>query len=151
MVGNNTFFMIFAVFDMLLVINTNCSCLLPPLQQLFPGQPGLPSSPQVFFVHLFWKRTFGEKWHRLFIQAGRPSCHPTNSVKALKETQSTGPNQWPGLILSSFSTRLLTQGALLPLCWLSDASTYHNFFHAIKVSTGKLLHIFFRECRAVFG
>ena len=36
-------------------------------------------------------------------QTGCPSCHATNSVslKAPKKTQSTGPNQWPGLILSS--------------------------------------------------
>jgi len=28
------------------------------------------------------------------------SCHPTNRVKALKETQSTDSSQWPGFILS---------------------------------------------------
>ena len=49
--------------------------------------------------------------------------HPTSSVKALKETQSTGPNQWPGLILSSSTTVLLTAGALLSLCPLSYGCT----------------------------
>jgi len=43
-----------------------------------------------FFFQAFWKRTFGDKWHR-FLRAGCPSCHPTNSV-ILKETQSTDPN-----------------------------------------------------------
>jgi len=55
--------------------------------------------------------------------AGCPSFHPTISVKALKRTQSTNPSQWPGLIISSFTTGLLMEGALLPLCPLCDAST----------------------------
>jgi len=28
-----------------------------------------------------------------------------------------------GVILSSFTTRLLVQGALLPICWLSNSSS----------------------------
>jgi len=40
------------------------------------------------------------------------SCHSTISVKALKRTQSTDPNQWPGLILSSSTTRLLMERTL---------------------------------------
>ena len=42
-----------------------------------------------------------EKWCRIYI-----------SVKALKETQSTDPSQWPGVILSSFTTGLLRYGML---------------------------------------
>jgi len=57
------------------------------------------------------------------LQAGCPSRHPTISVKAVKGTQSSNPNQWPGLILSSSTTELLMEGALLPLCRVSDAST----------------------------
>jgi len=34
-----------------------------------------------------------EKRGRGFLWARCPSCHPTNSVKALKETQSTDHNQ----------------------------------------------------------
>jgi len=56
---------------------------------------------------------------------GRPSCHPTNNVKTLKEEQSTDPNQWPGFILSLSNARLLSEGALLPLHWLSHASGWH--------------------------
>jgi len=55
-----------------------------------------------------------------------PSRHPTNSVKAPKETQSTDTNQWPGLILSSSATRLLTERVFLPSCRLSDDSTRHK-------------------------
>jgi len=50
-----------------------------------------------------------------FLWVGYPSCHPTNSVKTLKGTQSTDPNHWPGLILSSSTTRLLTEATLIPL------------------------------------
>ena len=46
------------------------------------------------------------------LQTGCPSCHPTSSVKALKETQSTDPNQWPGLVLSSSTTEFLKEGEL---------------------------------------
>jgi len=48
------------------------------------------------------------------------------SVKALKGTRSTNHNQWPGLILSLSTTELLMEGALLPLSWLSDASTRNH-------------------------
>jgi len=41
-----------------------------------------------------------------------------SETKALMETQSTDPNQWPDLILSSSITGLLMQGALFPLHWL---------------------------------
>jgi len=54
----------------------------------FPGQP-LPLDSLTVFVR--------DVWH--IFCAGCPSRHPTNSVKALKETQSSDPNQWPGLIL----------------------------------------------------
>ena len=40
-----------------------------------------------FFNHLFSMRILGDKWHG-FLWAGRPSCHPTNSVKALNPTSS---------------------------------------------------------------
>jgi len=35
-----------------------------------------------------------------FLRVECPSCYPTTSAKALKEIQSTNPNEWPGLILS---------------------------------------------------
>jgi len=47
-----------------------------------------------------------------------------NSVKAVKGTRSTDASQWPDHILSSSTTGLLTKGALLPLCRISDASTH---------------------------
>jgi len=45
----------------------------------------------IFFLHLFQKKTSGDKWHS-FLQARCPSCHPTNSVKALEETQNNAPS-----------------------------------------------------------
>jgi len=39
------------------------------------------------------------KW--IFLLGGYPSCHPAISVKALQGRQSTDPNQWFGLVLSS--------------------------------------------------
>jgi len=37
--------------------------------------------------------------------------HSTNSVEALKKTQSIDPKQWPGLIFSSSTTRRLMEEA----------------------------------------
>jgi len=54
-----------------------------------------------------------------------PSCHQTISVKALKGTQGTDPNQWPCLILSSSTTGLLMEGALFTVCLISNASNYN--------------------------
>jgi len=51
-----------------------------------------------------------------------PSCHPTIIVKALYGTQRTNPDQWPGLIRSSSTTKLLKKGPFLHLNWLPEAS-----------------------------
>jgi len=48
---------------------------------------------------------------QVFQWAGCPSCHPTNSFRALQETDH---NQWPDLILSLSITRLLKEEALVP-------------------------------------
>ena len=54
-----------------------------------------------------------------FLQAECPSCYPTNSVKALKETPTTALSQWPCLVLSSS-----TSGPLMVyLCQQSDAKS----------------------------
>ena len=96
--------------------------LLLPRNAIFPDEPGPASSnlgpPLVKSVpeQNLWISRTGVLWARC------PSCHPTVSVKALQGTQNTNPNQWPGLILSSSTTRFLT--ALLPLRWLSDVSFY---------------------------
>ena len=47
---------------------------------------------------------------------------PSNSVKALAETQSTVPLRCHGLMLSSFITGLLKEVVLLLLHWLFDTS-----------------------------
>ena len=48
-----------------------------------------------------------------FLQTACPSCQPTISVKALKEIQSTDPNQWPGLVLSVSTNRLLIEAPFM--------------------------------------
>jgi len=57
-----------------------------------PGRE--PRSVAASLLHLLQKRTFEYEWRRMRLH------NPTNSVKALKETLSTDPCQWPGLILS---------------------------------------------------
>jgi len=74
-------------------------------------------SLSVYFLHLFQKRSFGISFSRTRC----PSCHLTNSVESLKETQSTGHNQWPGTILSASTTVLLG-----PFIRHFDASTEDN-------------------------
>jgi len=61
-----------------------------------------------------------------FQWAGGSFYYPANSVKALKETHSTGPNQrksHTGFIPSSSITGLIREWPLLRLCQLSDANT----------------------------
>jgi len=59
-------------------------------------------------------------------------CNPTTSVKALKGTQSTNPNQWPGLILSSSTTGLPDGRGAVPLHQLSNASTFPSLITLMK-------------------
>jgi len=68
----------------------------------FPREPGFASFPQSSSSN-----SSGTDPLVSCSQAGCPSYHPTNSVKALKETQSTDHNQRPGLILSTFTTGLI--------------------------------------------
>jgi len=59
---------------------------------------------------------------RGFVWAGYPSILSHNH-QFKKGTQSTNPNQWPDLIISSSTTGLLMEEALHPLCRFYDAST----------------------------
>jgi len=84
----------------------------------FPGEPELASS-LVLLPPLVLEENLWVKWWRFYSQMPFLSYgHPTNSVKALKETQSTDANQWPGIILFSSTTRLPMEGVLFPLCRL---------------------------------
>ena len=51
-----------------------------------------------------------------------PLTQPTVSKHWMKHQQWPS-SQWPALILSSLTTRLLTEGTLLPLQWLSNVRT----------------------------
>jgi len=59
----------------------------------------------------------------IFLRAGCPSFQPTIGVKTVKATQTTLPNQWPGLILSTSATELLAEWTLLCLYQLLEASS----------------------------
>jgi len=103
-----------------------------------------------FFLHLFWKRTFGDKWHG-FSRARHRSCHPSNDVKALKGTRITDSKQGKlpiglsDLFLSWSTTAVTPEGrgvtSLLPGVRYSDASMkkintiryrhHHNRFTAL--------------------
>jgi len=74
---------------------------------------GFPSGPP-----LFWKRTSANQWKGFIM--GRTSFLIPNQTP--KGKHSTNPNQWPRIILPLSTTRLLTEGALLHLCQLSDAN-----------------------------
>jgi len=79
--------------------------------------------PQV--NHVSQKRTSEDRWNGGSLQVGCPSkcqCQTTEG------TQSTSSNHWPGLILSSSTTALLTEGALLPLHQVSmpPPCSHHN-------------------------
>jgi len=58
----------------------------------------------------------------MFFLSANQDCQSTK-----RNIESTDSNQWPGLILSSSTTGLLTEGALLPFCQLSIASTNTNY------------------------
>jgi len=69
-----------------------------------------------------------------FLQAGCPSCRPTNSVKAqkaktLNKTQSTNYNhgKWHTDLNLSWSTARVLREWTFPLRWLPDASTIRTF------------------------
>jgi len=47
---------------------------------------------------------------------------PNHQYQSTEGNKSTSRKQWLGLILSSSTTRLLTEWPLLPSCWLSDTS-----------------------------
>ena len=118
---------------------TTTTTLLPSLMVVFfpcgPWMSPFPSPcPPVLEKNL---------WESMFLRARCPSYHPTISVKSSKETQTTDPNQWPGLILSSSATRHLTDGAPLPLCQLFNASTTIRLAVIIitKTLTVRPLHI----------
>jgi len=59
-----------------------------------------------------------------FIQAECSSCHPTNSIKALKETQSTDPKPvaWPHHLL--LNTKLLKDVAPFTLALQCQYQNY---------------------------
>jgi len=63
-----------------------------------------------------------------FLQARCPTYHPTNSIKALRETQSSDADHWPNHIHSTFTTGRHIRSALL-LCGVTT--------HLMSISQSK--------------
>jgi len=83
---------------------------LPPLLMLQPcsRQTSVTWSPSVFFLCLFWMRTFGGKWQRCL--TGRmPFLSPNKQCRST-EANSRVLKQLEKNILSSCTTRLLCCG-----------------------------------------
>ena len=59
-----------------------------------------------------------------FLWAGCPSCHPAIGVKALKGTQSSNRNLWPGFILCSWIHNQTPVGRGIALLWLTTPVLY---------------------------
>jgi len=81
-----------------------------------------------FLLHLFHNRTFLDKWHQVYVD--RMPIQPLNqqcqSQSMKEETQSTDINHErspTGFIVSSSTTRFLSEEALLPVCHVCDGST----------------------------
>ena len=83
---------------------------------IVPRSPSGPAPSPVPEKNLHWLM------EESFLWSGCPLCHPTISVKALMAMKSANNSHWPGLILSSSTSGLFVEGALLLLCWLSDVS-----------------------------
>jgi len=84
-----------------------------------------------FFIHQFWKRTFGIKWRRLFLQAGCPFRYPTNSVKALKETSHKVLTPTNGLTSSfphlQLDSSLKNNVPFMPALWCQYLTEWYKF------------------------
>jgi len=109
----------------------------------FQSEPGLLASPLgSLSSHHLEETSYGISG----TVARSPSCHPANSVKELKETQSIEPNHWPGLNLSSSTPESWWNVCCSPYWyWLSDASTSISARVVIKfiISTGLCFPAFF--------
>ena len=79
----------------------------------------------IFFLHLFHKRNFGDKWHR-FLTGQMPflshnqQCQSIEQNKVLADPNHRKP--FTGFILWS-TAGLEREGSLLLLCWLCELVT----------------------------
>ena len=95
---------------------------------VLPADNTMPAFPSWAFT----------RWHQ---HNNRGSRHPLAAYNSFIDpnstwgTQSTNPDQWPGLILSPVTIGLLTEEALLCICRLSDASaTWINIWVCLLIS-----------------
>jgi len=92
----------------------------------FPAETGLVSPPLVVSLHLFWKRTFSDKW---FFTCPRPFQLPNLQSKSTEKNQSTDSCHWPGLIHHQ-----TPQGRDIdPSCRLYNGSTHSTIIWNLKI------------------
>jgi len=92
-------------------------------------------SPLILFLHLFRKITFETLSSTGFLWVLLHDTQPTEFCKALKITQGVDSDQWPGFILSTSATGLVTIEPLLPLRQLTDTSTSACYSTATTLTT----------------
>jgi len=77
----------------------------------FLGETYVRHSPHLSLSITFTQRTFGGQLAHLYEKDALPLINQRR--QNTEGMQNADPNQWSGLILSSSTTRLLTQGLLL--------------------------------------
>jgi len=77
----------------MIIIDISTSTITSDFDGLFPGEPRLAGPPSISVSVCSRRHHLGTSEMGFFYKLGCPSCHPTNSVKALKETQSNDLNQ----------------------------------------------------------
>jgi len=83
--------------------------IYPPLfQQPLSRWTGLANL--VFFLHLFWQRICGKKWHRLFYRPDVVPATQPSAPKHWREQKALTPTSGLDYILSSSTTRLQVEG-----------------------------------------
>jgi len=86
----------------------------------FPGEPSLAGCTRVFYLHLLQKWVFGEQQHSYFYGLDTLSvAQPTVS----KRWRENSKHRTPTSGLTSSTTRLQSEGELVPLCRPSVTST----------------------------
>jgi len=93
-----------------------------PISVLTANFHGLAGPPSVLFLHLFQQITIRFFYGQLPLLSSNEQC------------QSTDPNQWPGLILSSstITTRCLWERTSVHVCRLSNESTLKLRYNLCK-------------------
>jgi len=94
----------------------------------FSGRTEVSQSPLVFFLHLFQKNIYWKQVVKCLF------CHPTKSVRSLKENDLKQENHPAVTCFLHSQLETWHKGHCSLLCWLSNDSTqtYRNTIHVLK-------------------